>query len=238
MNMYNRNEPVIIDAQNSFDAQAIMRQVFTWMTLGLALTAVVAFATVFTPLVNLVANPIVLMVAMIAEFGIVMGISLGFNRLSAGAATALFFVYAALNGFTLALVLLAFSIDTLFLAFIATSALFAAMAIIGYTTHLDLTRIGTYLIMGVIGLVIAMVVNMFVGSGPLDLIISGLGVLIFTGLTAYDTQRISRMAAQLNVSSGGEGTASKIGIYGALKLYLDFINLFLFILRFFGGRRR
>ena len=108
------------------------------------------------------------------------------------------------------------------------------MTILGYTTKVDLTKMGTFLMMGVFGLVIAMVVNMFVNSGPLDLIISMAGVLIFTGLTAYDTQRIGRMAAQI---SAPVDAAAKLSVFGALKLYLDFINMFLFMLRLFGRRR-
>jgi FtsH-binding integral membrane protein len=221
--------------EGSINLQSIMRQVYTWMVLGMLLTTIVAYVTVSTPLINLASNPVVLLVAVIAELGVVLGIGFGFNRLSSGAATALFLVYAALNGFTLSIVLLAFSIGTVFLAFASTAALFAAMSIIGYTTRVDLSKMGTYLMMALLGLIIAMVINMFVNSGPLDMIVSIAGVLIFTALTAYDTQRIGRMAEQMSM----EGDAGvKFGIFGALKLYLDFINMFLFILRLFGGRRR
>jgi FtsH-binding integral membrane protein len=211
-----------------------MRQVYTWMVLGMLITTVVAFVTASTSLINLAANPIILLIAVLAEFGLVLGISAGLNRLSAGVATLLFMLYAALNGFTLSMILLAFTGASLFLTFATTAALFGVMSIIGYTTKVDLSRMGTYLMMGVIGLVIAMVVNIFVGSGPLDTIISVVGVLIFTALTAYDTQRIGRMAAQMNVNGDSE---VKFGIFGALKLYLDFINMFLFVLRLTGRRR-
>jgi FtsH-binding integral membrane protein len=220
--------------ESGIDLQFIMRQVYTWMCMGLLLTTAVAYITVSTPLINLAANPIILLVAVVAELGLVMGISFGFNRISSGVAGMLFFAYAALNGFTLSMVLLSFSISSVFLAFAATAALFGAMTIIGYTTQVDLSKMGTFLMMGVIGLLIAMVVNMFANSGPLDMIISMAGVLIFTGLTAYDTQRIRRMAA--GMSMNGESTA-KFGIFGALRLYLDFINMFLFMLRLFGRRR-
>ncbi len=221
--------------ERGVNLQSLMRQVYTWMVLGLLFTAAVAFATVTTPLIYLAANPIVLIVALLAEVGVVIGISLAFNRLSSAAATALFLLYAGLNGFTLSMILLAFNLGTVFLAFATTAALFAAMSIIGYTTKVDLTKMGTFLMMGLIGLMIAIVVNMFVSSGPLNLIISIIGVLIFTALTAYDTQRIGRMASQMNL----EGDAGvKYGIFGALKLYLDFINMFLFMLQLFGGRRR
>jgi len=235
MNMINRNQNVFDSIEGSIDLTSIMRQVYTWMVLGMLLTTVVAYVTVSTSLINIAANPVVLLVAVLAEFGLVLGLSLGFNRLSSVTATVLFLLYAALNGFTLSIVLLAFSIGTVFLAFASTAALFGAMSIIGYTTRVDLSKMGTYLMMGVIGLIIAMVINLFVNSGPLDMIVSIAGVLIFTALTAFDTQRIGRMAAQMSM----EGDAAvKFGILGALKLYLDFINMFLFMLRLFGGRRR
>jgi len=234
MNAWNRNIDNSYPVVSPVDLQSVMRQVYIWMLFGLLLTAGVAYVTVSTPLINLAANPIILLVAVVGELGLVLVISLGFNRLPASAATLLFFAYAALNGFTLATILLYFSIESIFLTFVATGALFGAMSIIGYTTHIDLSRLGTFLIMGVIGLVIAMVVNVFVNSGPLDFIISAAGVLIFTGLTAYDTQRIGRMAAQMSQ----EGEAGlKFGIMGALRLYLDFINMFLFMLRLTGRRR-
>jgi len=230
----NQNGSWLSSLEGGVNIQSIMRQVYLWMGLGTLLTAGMAFVTVNSPLINLAANPIILMIAIIAEFGLVLGISFGFSRLSSGAASALFFLYAALNGFTLSMVLLAFTLGSVFAAFVSTAALFGAMTILGYTTKVDLTKMGTFLMMGVFGLLIAMVVNMFINSGPLDMLISMAGVLIFTGLTAYDTQRIGRMAAQ--IGSDREAVA-KLGILGALKLYLDFINMFLFMLRLFGRRR-
>jgi len=235
MDTYNRNQNILSSMEGGLDFSSIMRQVYTWMILGMLLTTVVAWGTVSTSLVNLAANPVVLLVAVVAEFGVVLGISAGFNRISSGTATVLFFVFAALNGFTLSIILLVFSIQSVFLAFASTAALFAIMSVIGYTTSVDLSKMGTYLMMGVIGLVIAIVINMFVNSGPLDTLISIIGVLIFTALTAYDTQTISRMANQMSLD-GDSGV--KLGIFGALKLYLDFINMFLFMLQLFGGRRR
>ena len=235
MDTYNRNKNILSSMEGGLDFSSIMRQVYTWMILGMLLTTVVAWGTVSTSLVNLAANPVVLLVAVVAEFGVVLGISAGFNRISSGTATVLFFVFAALNGFTLSIILLVFSIQSVFLAFASTAPLFAIMSVIGYTTSVDLSKMGTYLMMGVIGLVIAIVINMFVNSGPLDTLISIIGVLIFTALTAYDTQTISRMANQMSLD-GDSGV--KLGIFGALKLYLDFINMFLFMLQLFGGRRR
>jgi len=234
MNTMNRNNSFLYPREGTIDLQSIMRQVYTWMVLGMLVTAVVAFFTASTSLIYLATNPIILLIAVVAEFGLVLGISAGLNRLSSGVATMLFILYAALNGFTLSIVLLAFTGASLFVAFAITAALFGVMSVIGYTTKVDLSRLGTYLMMAVIGLVIAMVVNMFVGSGPLDTIISVVGVLIFTALTAFDTQRIGRMAAQMGVNGDSE---VKFGIFGALKLYLDFINMFLFVLRLTGRRR-
>jgi FtsH-binding integral membrane protein len=236
MRTLNRNGSVFYPLERGIDLQPIMRQVYTWMGLGMLLSAVVAAVTIDTSLVDLAANPVIFLVAIVAEFGMVLGLSLGFKRLSSGTATLLFFAYAALNGFTLSVVLLAFTNATVISAFAATAALFGVMSVIGYTTQVDLTRMGTYLMMGVIGLVIAMVVSMFISSGPLDMLISMIGVLIFTALTAYDTQRIGRMAAQISMEDGE--AAAKLGVFGALQLYLDFINMFLFMLRLMGGRRR
>ncbi|MGQ9910196.1 MAG: Bax inhibitor-1/YccA family protein [Candidatus Flexifilum sp.] len=236
MNTLNRNDDLFFPALTHTDEmQPIMRQVFIWMGLGTLLTAVVAYFTVNTALVNLALNPVALLIAVLAELALVLVLSWGLNRIPAGVAVALFFAYAALNGLTISLVLLAFSIGTVVSAFAATAALFAVMAVIGYTTKTDLTRMGTYLMMGVIGLVIATIINFFINSGPLDLLISMIGVLVFTGLTAYDTQRIARLTAQLATDDDG---AVRVSVFGALRLYLDFINLFLFILRLMGGRRR
>jgi FtsH-binding integral membrane protein len=230
----NKNESWLSSQEGSVNIRSIMRQVYLWMSLGTLLTAGTAFVTVNTPLINLAANPIILLIAILAEFGLVLGISWGFSRISSGVAIMLFFAYAALNGFTLSMVLLTFTTGSIFAAFVSTAALFGAMTILGYTTKVDLTKMGTFLIMGVLGLIIAMVVNMFINSGPLGILINMAGVLIFTGLTAYDTQRIGRMASQ--IGTDGEA-ATKFGIFGALKLYLDFINMFLFMLRLFGRRR-
>ena len=234
MNSLNRNSSFYYPTEGAIDLQSIMRQVYTWMVLGMVITSAVAYVTASTSLINLAANPIILLIAVLAEFGLVLVISRGLNRLSAGAATMLFMLYAALNGFTLSMLLLAFSIGSVFLAFAASAALFGVMSIIGYTTRVDLSKLGTYLMMAVIGLVIAMVINLFLSSSLLETLISMAGVLIFTALTAYDTQRIGRMAAQMSMNGDA---ALKFGIFGALKLYLDFINMFLFVLRLTGRRR-
>lgn len=220
---------------NAIDLQPIMRQVYMWMGLGLFLSAVTAFFTVSTSLIALAINPAVMIVAVIAEFALVMGISFGMRRMSANMAMGLFMVYAILNGFTLSVVLLAFSGGTVAIAFLSTAGMFGAMSIFALTGNVDLTRMGSFLGMGLIGLVIAMFLNIFFRSSAFDFLISIAGIVLFTGLTAYDTQRIAQMAQEMRVQQGDD--AIKFSIFGALQLYLDFINLFLFILRLLGGRR-
>ena len=175
MNTLNRNEGLSYPTEGEIDLQSIMRKVYIWMGLGMLFTPGVDYLTVSTALINLAANPIILLVAIVAEFGLVLGISFGFSRLSSGVAAVLFFAYAALNGFTLSMVLLAFSLGSVFAAFVSTAALFGAMTILGCIAKMDLSKMGTYLMMGVIGLMIAMVVNMFVSRGPLDMLISMAG---------------------------------------------------------------
>lgn len=214
------------------EVQPLMRQVYMWMTGGLAVTALVAFFTISTPLLYLAANPVALLIAFVAEIALVIGLTAGLKRLQTGMAVLLFLVYSALNGFVLSIVLWAYGAGTVVPAFMTTAGLFGTMSILAITTSIDLSKYGSYFLMGLIGLIIAMVVNMFVASAGLDWLISIAGVMIFTGLTAYDTQRIYRMA-----QSVPDGNLSKLAIMGALHLYLDFINLFLFLLRLFGRRR-
>jgi hypothetical protein len=188
-------------------------------------------------LLQLALNPAIFIVAIIAELALVFALSLAIRRLSAGAATAMFFVYAGLNGFTLSLIFLGYQLGTISIAFGTTVVLFFVMTMIGLTTNIDLSKYRTYFMMALIGLIIAMVVNMFLGSGPLDYIISFAGVVIFTALTAYDTQKLYRLSADPSIQGEEATLLTKLSILGALTLYLDFINLFLFLLRLFGGSR-
>jgi hypothetical protein len=158
----------------------------------------------------------------------------GFNRLSAPALFALFFTYSALMGMSLSSVFLVYTGASIFKTFVVTAATFGTMAVVGYTTKTDLTKFGSILIMALIGIIIASIINMIWYSSTMDLIISIIGVLIFTGLTAYDAQKIKQLGYQLDNSTA---IASKFAVMGALNLYLDFINLFLFLLRFLGDRR-
>ncbi len=220
--------------------QPLMRQVYMWMTLGLLVTTGVSFLTLYTGLIDvLMGNTLLMFGAIIGELVMVIALSAAIMRLSTGMATGLFFAYAALNGFTLSVIFLIYDVGSITMAFGVTMLTFLVMTMIGYTTHIDLTKYRSYFLMALIGLVIAMVVNMFVGSGPLDFIISAVGVLLFSGLVAYDTQRLNRMAQDPKIQADGSAALmTKISILGALSLYLDFINLFLFILRLLGSGRR
>ncbi len=234
MGTFSRNGSLIYPPERGHDLQPVLRGVYLWMGLGTLLTAIVAYVTTNTSLVGLDANPVVLVASVAAEFAAILVLNASFNRLSSAAVTALFFAYAALNGFVFSLVLLLFHIEAVVSAFAATAVLFGVMSAIGYTARVDLTRTGAYLMMGVIGLGIAVAMNVFINDGAVNLLISMVGVLLFTGLTAYDTQRIGHMAAQMDAK--GNGTA--VSRFGALKLYLDFINMYLFMLRSMTDRRR
>ena len=210
---------------------AFLTQAFTWMFAGLLLTAGVATAVQgSTQLLQFAAGNFMLL--FLAQLGLVIAIGAGINRIGATAALGLFFLYAASLGLTVGVIVRAYTGESVAAAFLSSSAMFGGAALYGATTKRSLASIGGYLTMGVIGLVVAMVVNIFLGSGPLGFVISIVGVVIFTALTAYDVQRISAgdLAARL-------GSMEKAAVVGALQLYLDFINLFLFMLRILGGRR-
>ncbi len=212
----------------------VINQVYLWMMLGLALTAATAFFVASTDSVKQVifGNQILFWGLIIAELGLVFVISGLIERLSAAAATGLFFLYSALNGLTLASIFLVYNLGSIAGVFLITAGTFGVMSLYGITTKTDLTRIGNLLFMALIGIVIAGLVNIFIGSSILSLILSVIGVMVFTGLTAYDAQRIKEMsAAALDGESEG-----KIAVLGALSLYLNFINLFLSLLRLFGSR--
>lgn len=222
------------------DVQAtnyFLRGVYNWMTLGLSLTAVVAYTVASTPAIAQVifANPIIFWGLIIAQFGLVLAISGGVHRMSAVTATGLFLLYSALTGATLSSILMVYTAASIFKAFIVCTGMFAAMSVYGATTKKDLTGWGSFLFMGLIGIIIASIVNIFMASSALDFVISGIGVLIFTGLTAYDTQKLKVMGESAPMD---DALAVRRGtILGALTLYLDFINLFLFLLRFLGTSR-
>ncbi len=176
-------------------------------------------------------------ITIFAPLGFVLIMSFGYRRLSAPALLALFIAYAIINGISFSFILLAFTPGSVLGCFLSASAMFGVMAFMGYTTHQDLTKFGRILIMGLIGTIIAMVINFFLHSSQLDYIISIIGVMVFTGLTAYDVQKLKRIGEGIEYSDVSAADTKKMSILGALNLYLDFINIFLFLLRLFGGRR-
>lgn len=215
---------------------ALMRKVFVWMTLALAITGLTAYGVATSPaLLSLIfSSKVTFFGLIIAEFALVFAISGAINRLSLSTATLLFILYSVINGATLSSIFFAFSVATIGKVFFITAGTFGAMALVGYTTKTDLTSMGKLLFMALLGIIIASVVNMFVASSGLDLILSYVGVLVFVGLTAYDTQKIKQMCQA--APDAGE-SAQKLALIGALSLYLDFINLFLYLLRIFGNNR-
>ena len=215
---------------------ALMRKVYVWMAFALVITGITAYGVASSPsLLNLIfSNKAVFFGLIIAEFVLVLTVSAAINRLSLSTATLLFVLYSVVNGATLSCIFLAFSMATIGKVFFITAGTFGVMAFIGYTTKADLTSVGKILFMALIGLIIATVVNMFTKSEGFDLILSYIGVLVFVGLTAYDTQKIKRM---LQLAPDAGESMQKMALLGALTLYLDFINLFLYLLRIFGRSR-
>jgi len=216
---------------------AFMRGVYGWMCLGLGVTTVAAYLTVSSQAMMqfIFGNQIVFFGLVIAEFALVISISAAIRRLSASAASGLFLLYSALNGLTLSAIFVVYTQSSIMSAFLVSAGMFGAMSIYGLVTKKDLTSWGSFLFMGLIGIIIASIVNIFVKSSAMSSIISYVGVLVFVGLTAYDTQKLKIMG---ETAPMGDGTAVRRGtILGALTLYLDFINLFLMMLRIFGGSR-
>lgn len=223
-------------------ARTFMSQVFTWMTLAMVVTALTAYwfassEAAIRSLVNVETGGLSMLgwIVTLAPLGFVLLMSFGFQKLSALAMTLLFIAFSVLMGMSLSFILLIYTAASVFKTFIVTAGMFGVMAVAGYTTKTDLTKFGSILMMGLIGLMIAMLVNIFMKSSTMEYIISILGVLIFTGLTAYDVQKLKRIGS--GAGTYGEENAKKMSILGALTLYLDFINLFLFLLRFLGDRK-
>jgi uncharacterized protein len=215
-----------------------VRSVYNWMGIGLGLTGFVAYyMSTSESLIRLVfGNPLILIVLIIAELGLVFSIAGMVNRMSAGTATALFLIYSGLNGVTLSSIFLVYVQASIVSTFFVCAATFIACSLYGWMTKRDLTSLGGFMMMGLIGIIIASLVNMFIKSNSVSMIISYIGVLVFVGLTAYDTQKIKNMAMTQPANLDG-AVVRKGAILGALSLYLDFINLFLMLLSIFGQRR-
>jgi FtsH-binding integral membrane protein len=226
--------------QASSNVKTFMSNVFSWMFLALIVTSVAAwwFASDLTLLRMLVTEEgkmsILGWVVMLAPLGFVLLMSFAFNRLSYTTLIILFITYATLVGISMSFILLAYTLSSVFLTFAITAGMFGTMAVVGYTTKTDLTSFGKIMMMGLVGIIIATIVNMFMQSSMLNYIISYVGVAVFTGLTAYDVQKLKMIGE--GTTYGDENT-KKLSILGALTLYLDFINLFLMLLRLFGDRR-
>jgi FtsH-binding integral membrane protein len=233
----NKMEYATITTENK-----LLRSSFSWMSLAMVLTTLSALLFAFVPeLASLLLVQtevgykltILAYVVMFAPLIFVLVMNFGLNKLSYSALIGLFVAYSIINGISFSFIFFVYNLGSIVNVFLSTTALFAIMAVAGYTTKTDLTKLGSILMIGLIGIVVASLINMFMGSEKMDYIISILGVIIFTGLTAYDVQKIKNLGYQVE----GNTMAGKLGIMGALTLYLDFINLFLFLLRLFGGRK-
>ncbi|MGN0221831.1 MAG: Bax inhibitor-1/YccA family protein [Prevotella sp.] len=215
----------------------LMRKVYVWMTLALVVTAATAYGVLYSPGVfnAIVSNSALFWGLLIAEFLLVIGLSAAINRMSLFTATLAFLLYSVVNGATLSVILYAYTEASVVSVFLITAGTFATMAVVGYTTKKDLSSWGKMFMFAIIGIIIASLVNVFlIKSTGLDLLISIIGVLLFVGLTAYDSQKIKNML--MMAPDAGENM-QKLALLGSLSLYLDFINLFIYLLRIFGGRR-
>ena len=224
-------QPVPLTAER---ATAFLRSVYGWMFVGLGITAAVALGVSGSPALTqaIFSNPIVFFGLIIGELALVFILSARVQKMAPSMASALFIAYSALNGATLSFIFLAYAGTSIASTFVITAGMFGALALYGSTTKRSLAGLGHFVGMGLIGLLLAMVVGMFWHASSLQFVISVVGVIVFTGLTAWDAQRLKAMAAALP-----EGQTGSYAVVGALSLYLDFINLFLFLLRFLGGRR-
>ena len=213
--------------------RSYMLRVYNYMASGLLLTGIVAYLTASSPeMLAVIYGTPLMWVVFLAPLGMVFFLSARIHKMSATTAQALFWVYAALVGLSIASIFVVYTQESIFRAFVYAAAGFAALSLFGYTTKKDLSGIGSFCFMGLIGIVIASVVNIFIGSSMVQWVVSVIGVLVFAGLTAYDTQTIKEMYYE----GDGAAVATKKSVMGALKLYLDFLNLFLMLLYLFGNR--
>jgi uncharacterized protein len=213
-----------------------LAKVFNWMAIGLGLTALTAWLAARTGLTSSIVRSPLNMLLVFAELGLVFYLSARIDKIQASTAAALFFGYAVLNGLTLSVIFLAYTGASIIGTFVTTAAMFGAMSIYGMVTKRDLSGMGAFMFMGLIGILIASVVNIFLVSPAVHWAISLIGVIVFVGLTAYDVQKIKMMGEQ-GIMMQGDAAVQKGAVIGALTLYLDFINLFLMLLRFFGSSR-
>lgn len=223
-------------AFSTAELRKFLLNVYNWMTMGLALTGLVAFgvSTSETLLEFILLNPFIFYGLMIAQLLVVIVLSAAINKMPSAVAIGAFFLYSFLTGLTFSFIFLVYTGTSIAYTFFICAAMFASVSVFGYITKMNLAGVGTFMMMGLFGLIIASVVNIFLQNSMLDMMISYIGVLIFVGLTAWDTQKIKRAAQQMSFETE-EG--KKVAVMGALSLYLDFINMFLFLLRIMGNRR-
>lgn len=214
----------------------LLYRVYAWMCLALALTASTAYYVSMNPtFVHLIlTKPIILAVLFIFQLGLVIVLSMFLERMNMATAVFLFMIYALSMGVTLSSIFLVYTFASIVATFVVASGMFGAMAIYGYFTKADLSSMGSFLFMALIGLILGLFVNMFIKSASFNYVLSGIGVIVFTLLTAYDVQKIKYMAQEMRAD---QQTMAKISIIGALTLYLDFVNLFLYLLQFMGRRK-
>ena len=214
----------------------LMRNVYIWMTLALVITGLTAMVTAKSEalMTFIFTNNWAVIALMILQLGLVFFFSARLNRMSFSTATAVFILYSAITGLTFSSIFVVFSMSSIATTFFITAGMFAAMALVGSFTKKDLSGMGKFALMALIGLIIAGIVNMFLRNAMMDFIVSGIGVLVFAGLTAYDSQKIRQM---LQMQSEINESTQKLALLGSLSLYLDFINIFLYLLRFFGSSR-
>lgn len=253
-NSYNRTPDTADDVGSEASSRTFMNRVYNWMAGGLVITGLLAYfisqymletGPVNSPTVGISGGSIFwssgfMLVMVLIEFGLVMWISMGIRKMSPSTAGICFLVYAAINGVTLAPILLVYAQQsTVYAAFFACAGMFAVTSLFGYLTHQDLSGMGSFLLMGLFGLIIASVINMFVKSAGFDRFLTYIGVFLFLGLTAWDTQKLKQMGGVMSENDmNASDSFRKFAILGALTLYLDFINLFLMLLKLFGNRGR
>lgn len=234
--MYQHMQQATIAQARQEASSIFLAKVFNWMAAGLGITGIVAYFTAYSGLAQvLMAGPL-FFILIIGELGLVFYLSARIGKISAATATMLFTGYSVLNGLTMSMIFLAYTASSIASTFMITAGMFGAMALYGLVTKRDLSGLGSFMFMGLVGIIIASIVNIFLKSSSLYWTISLIGVLVFTGLTAYDVQKIKRMGEE-GIMAQGQEAVKKGAIMGALTLYLDFINLFLMLLRFFGGAR-
>ena len=240
MNRQYQEQPTQSYEGSGVMAKNFISNVFSWMGIAMAITAVTAYffatdAGLMSMLISETGGMSIMgWVVMLAPLGMVMWMGMGFQRMSYGTLVAVFGVYSILMGMSLSFILLIYTAASVFQTFLTTALMFGVMALVGYTTKTDLTKFGSILFMALIGIIIASVINMFMHSGTMDYIISFVGVLVFTGLIAYDVQKLKKIGSGIMYQNQD---ANKLAVMGALSIYLDFINLFLFLLRFMGDRK-